>query len=315
MPRHVVIYKWGHGVVFFVYNGISTIRGIRVRAVGRGAALSIHDGRAPMCQLCVDDPNAEHHAAAGRPIDDPLPAKRTLADPVLKGLSRRGILGTGAAFATAAAIGGPVLLPSIARAARPNAITPAEALTHIMAGNARYAANTSANSDYSASRASRALAQFPIAAVVGCADSRVAPELLFDQGPGDLFVTRVAGNFVNKHDLASLEYGVAVLGVPLIMVLGHTGCGAISATIDVIKNHTKLPGHLPSLIAALRPAVETAIAAKPADLLAEATLENVRQNIAGLKAAKPIIAAAVASGKVAVVGGVYDIATGKVNMV
>lgn len=259
-----------------------------------------------MCRLC-DDPTAEH-LAAEFPTDMPTPR-------ALFGLSRRHLLGAGAMAATAAAISGPVFAPSIAHAEKPNAIAPDEALTRIMAGNGRYAANTSTNADYSATRAARALAQFPIAAVVGCADSRVSPELLFDQGPGDLFITRVAGNFVNEHDLASLEYGVAVLGVPLIVVLGHSGCGAVNATIDVVRNGTKLPGHLPSLVAALRPAVKTAMAAKPADLLAEATRENVRRNVAGLKTAKPIIAKAVADGKVAVVGGVYDIATGKVNMV
>lgn len=261
-----------------------------------------------MCRLCADNPNAEHLTAES--ADD----GRRNGDLSLTGLSRRHFLGAGTALAAAATVA-PILRPGVARAAAPNAISPSEALTRITAGNARYAANTSTNTDYSAGRAARALAQFPIAAVVGCADSRVSPELLFDQGPGDLFITRVAGNFVNEHDLASLEYGVAVLGVPLIVVLGHSGCGAVSATIDVVKNGTKLPGHLPSLVAALRPAVKAAIAAKPADLLAEATRENVRRNVAGLKTAKPIISQAVAAGKVAVVGGVYDIATGSVVMV
>ena len=199
--------------------------------------------------------------------------------------------------------------------AAPNAIGPDAALQRIREGNARYVSQTQVQKDFSAGRAARAGAQYPIAAIVGCADSRVAPELLFDQGPGELFVTRVAGNFVNDDGLASLEYGVQFLGIPLIMVLGHSGCGAIDATIKVVRENAALPGHLPGLVGALKPAIEAAIAKKPADLLAEATAENVRQNVSRLKVATPIVSEFVATGKVKVVGGVYDIATGAVNLV
>jgi carbonic anhydrase len=96
--------------------------------------------------------------------------------------------------------------------------------------------------------------QYPIAAILGCSDSRVAPELAFDQGPGDLFVMRVAGNIVTTDLLASLEYGIQFLGAPLVMVLGHTGCGAVDAAIKVLKTKAVLPGHLPELIAAIKPA-------------------------------------------------------------
>ncbi len=199
--------------------------------------------------------------------------------------------------------------------AAPNAIGPDAALQRIREGNARYVSQTQVQKDFSAGRAARAGAQYPIAAIVGCADSRVAPELLFDQGPGELFVTRVAGNFVNDDGLASLEYGVQFLGIPLIMVLGHSGCGAIDATIKVVRENAALPGHLPGLVGALKPAIEAAIAKKPADLLAEATAENVRQNVSRLNVATPIVSEFVATGKVKVVGGVYDIATGAVNLV
>ena len=128
-----------------------------------------------------------------------------------------------------------------------------------MQGNARYTANSPSNKDFSAGRVARVEAQYPIAAIVGCADSRVAPELAFDQGPGDLFVVRVAGNFVNDDMLASLEYGVEFLGVPLIMVLGHTNCGAITATVKVIQEGARLPGHLPDLLRSLKPAVQMAL--------------------------------------------------------
>ena len=109
----------------------------------------------------------------------------------------------------------------------PNAIPPADALKRLMDGNARYAANTPNERDFSSGRAARTQAQYPIAAILSCADSRVAPELAFDQGPGDLFAVRVAGNIVNPDLLAPLECGAHFLAAPLIMVLGLTGCGAV----------------------------------------------------------------------------------------
>lgn len=231
-------------------------------------------------------------------------------------LSRRRLLGVTALALTGVAAAGPFLAsPTLAEAAAPNAIEPDAALRRLQEGNARYVAQTPVEKDFSAGRAARAQAQYPIAAIVGCADSRVAPELLFDQPPGELFVTRVAGNFVNDDGLASLEYGVKFLGIPLIVVLGHSSCGAIDATIKVVQENAALPGHLPGLVSALEPAIKAAIAKKPANLLAEATSENVRQNVERLKAATPIISEFVAAGKVKVVGGVYDIGTGSVNLV
>jgi carbonic anhydrase len=103
-----------------------------------------------------------------------------------------------------------------------------------------------------------------IAAILSCADSRVSPELLFDQGPGDLFVVRLAGNFVDDDGLASLEYAVKFLGAPLLMVLGHSNCGAVDAAIKVVKEGAELPGHLPELVDSIKPAV---IAAQARHLL------------------------------------------------
>jgi carbonic anhydrase len=227
-------------------------------------------------------------------------------------LTRRGLLTAGLVAAAAAALPS---LPAWAQSPPPNAISPDEAIKRLQQGNARYAANTSSNKDFSAGRVARAKAQYPFAAIVSCADSRIAPELAFDRGPGELFVVRVAGNFVNEDGLASLEYGAMVLGVPLIMVLGHSNCGAVGATIKVVKDGTTLPGHLPSLINAIRPAVVAAQAQNPADLLAAATAENVRLNVKSLRSAKPILSDLVARGKLNVVGAVYDIATGKVTQV
>jgi carbonic anhydrase len=184
-----------------------------------------------------------------------------------------------------------------------------------MDGNARYVAGSLATHNYAAGRAALAAAQYPIASVLSCADSRVAPELAFDQNPGNLFVVRVAGNFVNGDGLASLEYGARFLGVPLIMVLGHSNCGAVSAGIKVVKENLELPGHLPALVGAIRPAVEAAMKRSPADLLQEATAENVRLNVRRLAEANPILSELVRQEKVKVVGAVYDIGSGKVSLV
>jgi len=230
-------------------------------------------------------------------------------------LSRRRLMAGSLALAgMAAGIG---MLPGCATATAPapNAISPDAALERIMAGNTRYAGNTSVNRDFAVGRADRAAAQYPVAGLISCADARVTPELVFDQGPGELFVARVAGNFVNEDGLASLEYGVAVLNIPLLMVLGHSGCGAVDATIKVIQENAQLPGHLPQLANDMKPGVQVAIDKKPADLFDAAVRENVRYNVSVLQSAGPIISAAVTAGTVKVVGGVYDIATGKVTLV
>lgn len=228
-------------------------------------------------------------------------------------LSRRRLMKGGIALAGLAA--GLGSLPRGAAAQAQNEISPDAALSRILAGNDRYVANASLNRDFAAGRADRAVGQYPIAALVSCADARVAPELIFDQGPGDLFVTRVAGNFVYENNLASLEYGVKFLGVPLIMVLGHSSCGAVDATIKVVKDGAVLPGHLPELVTAMKPGIEAAIAKKPDDLLDAAIRENVRHNVGVLQSAGPIVSELVAAGKVKVVGGFYDIASGKVSVI
>jgi carbonic anhydrase len=228
--------------------------------------------------------------------------------------NRRGFLKTAAAAAFTTMAAAPILAHAAAADA-PNAIPPKEALKRLVAGNAHYAAGGARCVDVSRGRAERVAVQYPIAAIVSCSDSRVVPELAFDQGPGDLFLVRVAGNFVNDDGLASLEYAVAMLGAPLIVVLGHQNCGAVAAAIKVVKDNATLPGHLPGLIDAIKPAVIKAEAGHPKDLLAAAIEENVRRNVVRLTAAKPILAEKVAAGKLMVAGGVYDLASGKINFV
>jgi carbonic anhydrase len=196
-----------------------------------------------------------------------------------------------------------------------NAIPPDEALERLMQGNARYAANTPNERDFSAGRAARAAGQYPIAAIVSCSDSRVVPDLVFDQSPGDLFVVRLAGNVVDGEDaFASLEYAVKFLGAPLILVLGHSNCGAVAAAIKVLMERAELPGHLPDLIKAIEPAVIAAHGKHPGDLLTVAIEENVRLCQKKLPRESSIIGDAVEAKKVGISGGVYDIATGKVNL-
>lgn len=239
-----------------------------------------------------------------------------LCPPSPASISRRHLIGGAATLLAAIA-----LTRARARAAEPpspdaqNAIAPADALDRLMQGNARYVAGECECRDYSVGRAARAEAQYPIAAILSCSDSRVSPELLFDQNPGDIFVVRLAGNFLDDDGFASLEYAVHFLGAPLVMVLGHTNCGAIAAAIKVVKERIELPGHLPELIKAIEPAVIAAHGKHPSDLLAAATEENVRLNMKRLIDDAPIMSDALAAKKIAVSGGIYDIATGKVGLI
>jgi len=239
-----------------------------------------------------------------------------LCDPKLPALSRRHLMfGAGATLAASALpLSRAWAAEPVSDEAAPNAIAPEEALQRLMQGNERYAANAPDQKDYSAGRAARVSAQFPIAAILSCSDSRVAPELAFDQGPGDLFVVRLAGNFLDDDGLASLEYAVRFLGAPLLMVLGHSNCGAVAAAIKVVMDRAELPGHLPKLIDSIKPAVIAAHGRYPGDLLATAIEENVKLNVKRMYDDEPILSEALAAKKIAAVGGVYDLATGKVSL-
>ncbi len=190
-------------------------------------------------------------------------------------LARRGFLKT-AAYATASFTAAPYAFaaPPKAPPKPENAITPDAALKRLLDGNARYIAGTTQRYDFRHQREALSSGQNPFAAILSCADSRIAPEFCFDTARGDVFVCRVAGNFATEEIIASLEYAVQVLNTPLIMVLGHEACGAIDATIKSIKDGTTLPGHLPSLVHALTPAVN-AVQGQPGDLLANAIKNNV----------------------------------------
>src|SRR6201995_4124337 len=171
-----------------------------------------------------------------------------------------------------------------------NVISPDASLKRLMEGNARYVDGVARRHDFKHEREALSGGQNPYAGILSCADSRIAPEYAFDSGRGDLFVCRVAGNFANDDTIASLEYASAILNTPLIMVLGHEACGAVDATIKSLKDNTTLPGHLPSLVASLAPAVK-AVEGKPGDKLANAIRQNVVLNVEKLKDTAPILKA------------------------
>jgi carbonic anhydrase len=206
-------------------------------------------------------------------------------------------------------------LPAVAQTPKPgNALTPDAALNELMQGNQRYVKGLTRRHDFRSERAALSAGQNPYVGILSCADSRVGPEFAFDSVRGDLFVVRVAGNFVNDENLASLEYGVAVLNTPLVMVLGHSSCGAVISAIKSIDSNTTLPGHLPSLVSALAPAVKAA-RGQPGDLVTNAAKVNVKMTVERLKTATPILSKAIEDKKLMVVGGYYDLATGLVALV
>jgi carbonic anhydrase len=230
------------------------------------------------------------------------------------GPSRRSLL-----LLAASAAGMALASPAVAKEAKAppkpqNVVSPEASLERLLKGNARYVEGLSLRHDFKHEREALVGGQNPYAAILSCADSRIAPEYAFDSGRGDLFVCRVAGNFATTETIASLEYGVAVLGVPLILVLGHDSCGAVDAAIKSLKDGTTLPGHMPSLVAGVAPAVK-AVSSQGGDTLAKAIRQNVIDNVANLGAATPILSAAIEQKKLRVVGGIYGLKDGKVQMV
>ena len=195
-------------------------------------------------------------------------------------------------------------------------LTAREARERLKAGNERFVDGVTQHPDQSTARR-KALkkAQHPFAIVLSCADSRVPPELLFDQGLGDLFVVRSAGQVIDHAVLGSLQYGVAELGAPLLVVLGHSQCGAIKATVEVVEGKAKATGtDIDALVHALTPAVHEAheAGAGEEDLVSVAVDCNVELIVEQLKGA-PVLGNASLTRKVKIVGATYSLATGEVD--
>jgi carbonic anhydrase len=194
-------------------------------------------------------------------------------------------------------------------------VSPEEALQKLLDGNRRYATHHAAHPDETiARRLAIAAGQQPFAAILGCADSRVPPEIIFDEGLGDLFTVRVAGNIMDSAVLASLEYAAVELGVPLVMVLGHEGCGAVKAALAVKSQGTSVPGHVTTLVRALSPAISEVDDTSDA-AVAQAVRANVTLVAAKIGAAQPVIAPLVGGGKLAVVGAQYNLHDGLVELI
>jgi carbonic anhydrase len=199
--------------------------------------------------------------------------------------------------------------------AKKPAMSPQAALKRLMDGNRRFIEGHATARNTPKRRSELEKGQAPFAAILCCSDSRVPPETVFDEGLGDLFVIRLAGNFLDDNGLASMEYALLNLGTSLVFVLGHEKCGAVKAALDVRQTNATLPGHLPGLVAQILPAVDSALATNPKDALAASVEVNVAMNMQRITNAGPVVAPMVAKGSVLVAGGVYSLDTGKVNAV
>ena len=216
-------------------------------------------------------------------------------------------------------------------------VPPAEAMSRLKEGNGRFTAGNpqhphdsvderkymAANSYENAGtiplgmtseqaakrRAELTKSQHPFAIILSCSDSRVPPETVFDEGLGDLFIVRVAGNVLNDEGLGSIEYGVDVLGARLIVVLGHQSCGAVDAAMKTVAAKGKAPGHIQSLVTAIKPVVD----ATPKGDLDTMIKANVKHVVDALRSSTPILKARVDSGEVQVTGGYYALETGAVT--
>ncbi|MFH0959791.1 MAG: carbonic anhydrase [Pseudomonadota bacterium] len=189
------------------------------------------------------------------------------------------------------------------------------ALKALKDGNERYivAKQIHPNAGQDRRTATTVNGQKPIASILSCSDSRVPVEMLFDQGIGDLFVVRVAGNQANLIETASLEFGTAVLGTPFLLVMGHTHCGAVVAAIQTAETKGDAPALLKSIVPAVTEAKKNTPSATGEALVKAATQANVWQAIADLFQSSPTISERVRTGKLKIQGAVYDIETGKVN--
>ncbi len=191
-----------------------------------------------------------------------------------------------------------------------NNITPDEALKKLMEGNKRFMGGKTTAPNRSIARLREvAKGQKPYAAFLGCADSRVPVEILFDQGFGDLFVCRVAGGTATAEETGSLEYGAAVLGAKVLMVLGHESCGAVKAELE----SQEVPGSIAAVLDQVKPAVAMIKDKEAKGALDEAIANNVKLQVAKLKES-PVLSSLVKEGKLKIVGAVYDLDEGKVKM-
>ncbi len=193
-------------------------------------------------------------------------------------------------------------------------LTPDQSLQKLIDGNQRFVQGFDAPDSFKYQDQRMSHAQHPYACILGCADSRISPEHAFDESHGNLFVTRVAGNFVTPEILASLEYGTSVLGASVIVVLGHTGCGAIRATINAQSTSAVFTGHINQLINALVPSVRNSLNDNVEIWKENAVHENVKLNVMKLRQSEPILRHLQEAGTLKIVGAIYSLETGLVDI-
>ena len=203
--------------------------------------------------------------------------------------------------------------PALTRADAPSTVNPDEALKLLLAGNQRFVGgnlDSVTRDEMAQRRAELVQGQKPFAIVLCCSDSRVGPEIVFDQELGNIFVVRTAGEVLDAAGIGSIEYAVAHLGSPLVLVLGHEYCGAVAAAVADAKE----PGRIADIVKAIRPAVAKT-KAQPGDPLHNAVLANVRDIAARLRSTGPIVSEGVKAGRLKVTGAVFSLKTGKVELV
>jgi carbonic anhydrase len=230
-----------------------------------------------------------------------------------KGIGRRDLMRFGAGAVVALGLGS-MSGRALAAEGAPTALSPTDALAALKSGNERFVSNPELCSvDLAKSRSAVAEHQAPWATIVGCADSRVPPELIFGgQGVGELFIARDAGNLLNIGTLCTIEYGAAVLGSPLIVILAHTACGAVKAACDVVTKNATYPGVIGRMIEPIVPAA-LAVRDQPGDFVDNAAKESAKRTAAQAPTVSAIVAGLVSAGKVKVVAAIYDLDTGVVT--
>jgi carbonic anhydrase len=230
---------------------------------------------------------------------------------VKRNFSRRNLLKLGAgAVGTGvltAGVGSQLVSPP--KAIAKDDISPEQALKELIEGNERFVKRKQKSRNHYTRLVEVAKTQKPFASILGCADSRVPSEIIFDQGFGDLFVCRVAGNIAIPEEIGSLEFGSLVLGSKVIMVLGHERCGAVDATIK----GAQVPGQIASLLAAIKPGIENS-KNQPGDKLENACKANVVAQVEKLKKS-PVLSQLIQENKLKILGGYYDLDTGKVTVI
>jgi len=193
-------------------------------------------------------------------------------------------------------------------------MTSDEALRQLLDGHKRYLCSQPLHQHQEAAwRATLAFTQHPFALIFGCGDSRVPPEIIFDQGLGDLFVIRTAGHVPDTAVLGSIEYGLEELHIPLVMVMGHERCGAVQAAVAAMNARTGSPGYLGDIIAAIMPAVAQ-VRDQPGDIIDNAVRANVRLVMRKLEAHVPVLATGIQADRVKIVGARHDLDTGDIEL-